>query len=112
MRRRRKREEKGAEDMARPPRQSFDAGRLVLKLETGEVLEILFADCDGDTYLLSDGSCVAAHEIEDPLRAGRQRDMQRRIHEDPLEEWDWTVAWAFAALVAATIAAMVATGLN
>lgn len=55
----------------------FRSGQLVLKLETGEVVEVVFHDQQYDDYLLSDGSWLGAEDLEDPLRAGRQRDMLR-----------------------------------
>ncbi len=58
---------------AQPPLQP---GQLVLRLSDGAVLEVV-ARGRRHRYRLSDGTWVARYEVEDPLQAGRRRDLER-----------------------------------
>jgi hypothetical protein len=86
--------------------QAFYPGQLVLQRATGEIAEIVFLDAGARDYLLSNGRWVGPDEIEDPLHAGRQRDLRRdhRKAEHGPSAWALFLALAASASVGALAA--------
>ncbi len=59
------------------PRQTFRAGQWVLDLRTNTVAQIAEAHPEFGSYRLADGRWVLGHHLEEPLEAGRRRDLDR-----------------------------------
>lgn len=70
---------------ARDVQPRFHPGQLVLRLRDETVLEILDRHPISECYLLEDYSWVSPREIEDPLSAGRRRDIERAERRDALQ---------------------------